>query len=366
MISIFWNNLRRIGSSPVRLAILLLAPLLFMQLLIPSDWDVPIKVCFIDQDGSELTATLRQRLADEFQLVALPEEEILPSLLADRIQYGLVAREGFGQAFLTGANPQLEAHSLEGTDTTALVQSCVNSALNSLAPVARAAAGDAATFHQGLRLWSASSIAVNPVQTEQANIGRSLAVLGFLVQFMLYMSVVTTGLILEERSNGALYRIFSAPVTARQYMAAHLLSSLAVGLVQVTVVFLALRYWMQVYFGRAFLSLLLLFGLFAAVCICLGLLLTSYCQKPKQAYLAIMLLTTPLVMLGGCYWPRSYMPDLLVRISNLVPTTWILEGARKLLEGGSLLGSAGEIGILVAFAAVFFAGGVLRRADVSR
>ncbi len=365
MISIFQNNLRRIFKSSIRVAILLVLPLVFMNLFIPQSYHVPIRVVFIDQDGTELTGLLRDKLNSQFELVELTESEILSALLDDRVQSALIAREGFTNELLSGRNPALEMHNLEGPNTSVLVQGYVNTMMNAIAPIAKAAHGDEAAFLAGLEGFANSNLAVEQVTAEETNIARTIGVLGFLVQFMLYMSVATTGLILEERSNRSFFRIFAAPVTARQYMGGHLLSSLAIALTQVVTVLVALRYWMNVYFGGAFASMFVLFALFAVVCICLGLLITAYCKNPKQAYLGVMFLTTPLVMLGGCYWPRSFMPDILVRISNLIPITWVMEGARKLVEGGSLMSIAGEMGMLLAFAAVFFAGGVLRKVDVA-
>jgi len=365
MTSIFQNNLRRIFRSSMRVAILLVLPLLFMNIFVPASYDVPIRVVFIDEDGTALTRLLNDKLSAQFELVQLTESGILPALLDDRVQYAIIAREGFTKQLLDGDTPALEAHKLEGPNTSLLVQGYVNTLMNSIAPIAQAAGSDEAAMAAGLESFARSGVGADLVPTEEANKARTIAVLGFLVQFMLYMSVVTTGLILEERSNRSLYRIFAAPITAKQYMGGHLMSSLVVGLLQVSTVFLALRYWMNVQFGAAFMGMFVLFSIFAVVCVCMGLLITAYCQNPKQAYLGVMFLATPLVMLGGCYWPRSFMPDMLVRISNLLPTTWIMEGARKLLEGGSLWSIGGEITVLFAFAAVFFAAGVLRKVDVA-
>lgn len=326
MISIFHNNLRRTLKSGVRLAILLVLPLLFMNLFIPASYEVPIKVAFTAQEETALTALLRDKLASQFQLVELTETDILPALLDDRVEYALLAREGFTANLLNGTVVSLEAYNLEGPNTSIVVQAYVNSLINAIVPIAAAAGGDEEVFARGVTAFADSGAGVELVRAGVATKDRTIGVLGFLVQFMLYMSVVTTGLILDERSNRSFYRIFSAPVTTGQYMAGHLLSSLTIGWLQVATVFLAMRYLMNVYFGSTFLSMFLLFAVFALVCICLGLLITAYCQNSKQAYLAIMFLTTPLVMLGGSYWPRSLMPDILIRISNLLPTTWVFEG----------------------------------------
>lgn len=366
MSTIFFNNLRRTFNSSARIVILVLIPLLFMNIFIPKDYEVPFKVAFIDEDGTVLTAQLRDKLADSFTLVDTSEADITRALVDKELDYALVARQGFTDSFLSTNSVALEGYAIDGPNIALAVKDLANSFLRSAQIISAVAGGNTETFSEDILALTAGSVGVEYIPTPKAGRQRTVGVLGFLVQFMVYMSVITTGLILEERSNRTLYRIFSAPVNARQYMTGHFMSALVVALVQVLSIFLFLKYVMSVYFSGFFLQMLVLYIIFAVVCICLGLLITSYCQNPRQAYVAIIMLTTPLVMLGGAYWPIDFMPDVLIRISKLLPTTWVIEASRKLVEGGSLVSISGEIAILLAFATVFFLGGVLRKVDIAK
>ncbi|KAF0193960.1 MAG: ABC-2 type transporter [Bacillota bacterium] len=366
MTSILLNNLRRTFRSTVRIIILVIMPLLFMHLFIPKSYEVPFRVALIDQDGSVLGNGLRNKLARSFRLVDVKEEDLSSALVNGILDYALIVRQGFTDEFLNSGHVAVEGYGISGPNVAAAVKNLVNSYLSSAAPIAGAARGNMGSFHQGVESFTAGVVDVDYVRTSHNSRDRTVGVLGFLVQFMVYMSVMTTGLILEERSNKTQYRILSAPVNMRQYMTGHLLSAFVVALIQVFSVFLFLKYAMGVYFGGFFFSLLLLFIVFAIVCICMGLLIISICTTPRQAFVAVILLTTPLVMLGGAYWPRSIMPNTLIRISDLLPTTWVMIAADKLVEGGALMSIGGELAILVAFAAVFFAGGVMRKVDIAK
>jgi hypothetical protein len=34
----------------------------------------------------------------------------------------------------------------------------------------------------------------------------------------------------------------------------------------------------------------------------------------------------PTCLIAGCMWPREFMPDFMLKLSNFVPQTWILKG----------------------------------------
>jgi len=41
-------------------------------------------------------------------------------------------------------------------------------------------------------------------------------------------------------------------------------------------------------------------------------------------------------MLGGCWWPIEYMPELLKKISNFVPPSWAMKAYEKIITGAGL------------------------------
>ena len=364
MTYIFVNNLRRISRSGVRLLILLVIPIVFMNVFVPANWEVPVKVALVDQDNTPLTMLLRQRLENTFALVDLGEDDIQLALINKKVDYALRVQAGFTHEFLQSGEALVEGFGINGPNVAPFVTNNINSFLNATRRIAQGG-NDSESFYRSLAAFTAEGLGIEHTVLASTNRDRTSTVLGFLVQFMIYASIMTTGLILEERSNRSLYRILSAPISVREYMTGHLLSSLSVALFQALSVLLFLRLAMGVFFGPAFVNIVVLFAVFALVCTCMGLFITAYCQKPLQAYVAIIFLAMPLVMLGGCYWPRSMMPDVLIRISNLIPTTWVMDATNKLLQGGNLLSVSGELIVLVAFAAVFFFGGVMRKVDIT-
>jgi ABC-2 type transport system permease protein len=108
-------------------------------------------------------------------------------------------------------------------------------------------------------------------------------------------------------------------------------------------------------------SLLVLFAVFALTAVALGIAISSFSKDLKQENALSYLITIPMSMLGGCFWPREIMPKILQHISNFTPVTWVLKASEKLLYGSTLKDIGSEIAILLLFALVFMIVGSNKR-----
>ena len=71
-------------------------------------------------------------------------------------------------------------------------------------------------------------------------------------------------------------------------------------------------------------------------------------------------------MLGGCYWDINFMPDILVKISKFMPTSWVMQAVSKVLYGGAAIsGIMVELLVLLLFSGVFFAAGLAKKVEIS-
>jgi len=109
-----------------------------------------------------------------------------------------------------------------------------------------------------------------------------------------------------------------------------------------------------------------LLTVFTIVSLTLGLFITAYAKNTTQAYLTMAIINTPLIMIGGGYWPRHSMPEILIKIGDFIPTSFVMSATDKLLYGGNIASIGKELVILTAFAVVFFLAGVMRKVDISR
>jgi len=68
-----------------------------------------------------------------------------------------------------------------------------------------------------------------------------------------------------------------------------------------------------------------------------------------------------MALLGCCWYPLELFPAAARTAAYLLPTAWAMQGLNNLLlRGAGLAGVLPQAGVLLGFAAVFFAVGVWR------
>ncbi|MCY8507797.1 ABC transporter permease, partial [Bacillus atrophaeus] len=64
-------------------------------------------------------------------------------------------------------------------------------------------------------------------------------------------------------------------------------------------------------------------------------------------------------MVSGMYWPIEIEPKLMQSVAEFLPQKWAMNGFTDIIANGAHISDVlGIYGILLAFAAVFFAAGV--------
>jgi ABC-2 type transport system permease protein len=367
--TIFSHTLKRIFSSKLKLAIVFLCPALVTAIFMSTSTS-SLKLLVVDRDGTELSQALVERLRSmdaSIDVQLADENAIDDKILCYQADEALIIPEGFEETVLRGGVPAVQEFYVFESEGVYFARASIDGFVSDMRALAASMGHDRARFRAALGAYSEQKLTVQaPPPAENLNAAWTQGGLGFLVQFMLYMSVITAGVVLEDRSSGAYYRTFFAPVSLKRYFIENLLAFLCIGILQaaVSLAMLALAFGMDLVSPAAIFAL---YAVFALVCIALGMWLITFFRKPMYAYLSVLFLTTPLVMLGGCYWPTSYMPDIIVRIAKFLPTSWVMQAVDKVLNAGAGLGGIGlEILVLLLFAAVFMAAGLGKKVDIAR
>ncbi|MNJ65029.1 hypothetical protein D3C77_610210 [compost metagenome] len=70
-------------------------------------------------------------------------------------------------------------------------------------------------------------------------------------------------------------------------------------------------------------------------------------------------------MIGGCFWPLSFMPEYMQKAANFVPQKWAIEAIELLSSGSSLQGVGVPLLILVlmAFVLLIIGSAILRPSE---
>ncbi len=366
--TIFKQTLKRICSSKFKLAIIFLCPVLFTAMFMTSGHST-LTMLVVDKDQSALSQQLiagLEGLGSNMNIVISREDEIDDKIISYQADEAVTIDKGFEDVILSGSTPVISEFHILDKSAIISANAFIDGFVANMKALAAGVNGDSEAFASAMAGYEEERLFVWNAEEASAGETWGYGSLGFLVQFMLYMSIITAGLILEDRSSGIYYRTFFAPVSLKRYYAENLAAFLIIGILQVVISITLLITAFGMDFGHPA-AIYLLFAVFSLVCVALGMWLITLFRKPIMAYLSIVFITTPLVMLGGCYWPVSYMPDIIIKISKFFPTSWVMQGVDKVVnQGADIAGVGVEMLILLLFAGILMAAGLVKKVDIAK
>jgi ABC-2 type transport system permease protein len=174
---------------------------------------------------------------------------------------------------------------------------------------------------------------------------------GFTVMFAFFIVSYVHGAIRSEKTGGTLSRLLSVPVGRATLLGGKLLSAVIVGVLQVAVMFAIGALAFGLGLGRDLFALALLTIAMVAAATGMGLAAAAF-RLSGGAIVAPLLVGAAL---GGCLLPLDLLPPAVRTISMIVPHSWALNGYQNLMVRGQGLAQVlPQVGVLAAFAALFF------------
>jgi ABC-2 type transport system permease protein len=233
-------------------------------------------------------------------------------------------------------------------------------------------------FTRANALWAGNPFQVQVVEASvqaapggsQAGLGQSVPGMGSMfVMFTVLFAAIT---FIRERNNWTMQRLITMPVARWQIVGGKILSYFVIGMIQYVFLFGAVLLitfglsqvnsnFTPLYLGRDPLGLLLVMACFTLCATALGLLLGTLIKTEMQGGAVLNLVGLTLAPLGGAWWSLDIVPEFMRVIGHLSPVAWAMDAFRSLIfENGTLLTILPQLGILLAFTALFFALGVRR------
>lgn len=183
-----------------------------------------------------------------------------------------------------------------------------------------------------------------------------------LLLFIFFTSLTGAGALIETRRLGVARRMLSTPTPLRTLLLGAGLGRLAIAVLQALIVMIG-ALALGVNWGDPLAAGVLVLA-FCLVGAGAGLLLGSALANEQQARAAAFLFGLGLAALGGSMVPLEVFPQTMKTIAHLTPHAWANEAFGKLLHhGANLADIAGEVGVLLAYAAalLIFSTWILRR-----
>ena len=138
----------------------------------------------------------------------------------------------------------------------------------------------------------------------------------------------------REREQGTFDQLLVTPMRPIEILIGKALPSIAVGLIQASLIFAVALWWFQIPFSGS--ALLLYAGLatFATACVGIGLSISALSLNMQQAMVYAFVLIMPLMLLSGLVTPVSNMPWPLQMLTYADPLRFAIELVRRVyLEG---------------------------------
>ena len=182
-----------------------------------------------------------------------------------------------------------------------------------------------------------------------------VSVPGNAVLFLFFLSTTVALSFVEERRSGAWRRLLSAPVPRSTLLLAKLVPFFLVGLVQMAFFFGVGVVVFGMGVGGSVLALAAVTAVLVFAAVSLGLLVASFGGTERQVSGFATMAVLVMALLGGCMFPRIFMPDAMKTIGLFTPHAWALDAFYDLLirRGTTLADVRGPILALLGFGSAF-------------
>lgn len=176
---------------------------------------------------------------------------------------------------------------------------------------------------------------------------------GWAIMFLLFSVSGASTALFEEKQAGIFQRLLSSPVRRTHILWSKYLFNMLLGLMQLTVLFLAGQMMFGIDVTGHLTSLIPMAMAASAACTAFGMLLCSISPSPAAANGLATFLILTMSAIGGAWFPTTFMPGFIQTISHFTLVYWSVEGFLAVLWAQqSFIELLPIIGILLGMAAV--------------
>ncbi|MBZ9685523.1 ABC transporter permease [Clostridium estertheticum] len=356
--TIFFSNLKRILKKRINRIMIVAVPVILVLMVFNLNMNavVSINIGVVDNDNTEFTKAFIKGLQEKSEVEIISEDTMKATIKNNHLAYGVVMDKGFTEAILNGEDVKLKTYRADDVDLTSAVKLYIENYISAARNIAKNTKNNKEVFYSSLRAYEKGTFKSETIVFgDKGGDGRKeKSALGLLGYAMLIIATFSTNLILEDKKNKTYIRMFASPLKNFNYMLQNIFSFLFIVLIQVYIAFKIMTGTFKAQLGASVENMFVLFVIYAATCVALALAIGSVSKNIKQASALGVLVNTLVAMLGGLFWPKELMPDILLTMGKFTPAYWLTDGIDKLLTSRSITSAAQDIGILLLFTVVFF------------
>lgn len=390
ILAIAWKDTQLRFAGPSEWLFFLILPIAFTLVLAGGTGgsaDARVRLVVADEAASPLSAQLSEALSRS----ATVRPDVLPRAAADdqfaqrRVAAELVIPPEFDMAHLLRGPLQVELRQQPNNINALVAYQAVMHEVDRIGSLVRIAQASVAAAEQVRPFASAADRqayfdeALAAAQAQQAQAPQRLTVTrattadqveydpranssaGQLITWVFIPLLGISSMFAYERQRGTLRRLLTTPTNSATYLLGAIVGQVATALVQMLLLVGFGSAVLRLNWGRdpAALTLMLVSSTLAAAA--LGTLIGAFARSEGQAGGLSWLLGMLMALLGGCWYPAELFPQAVRSASQLLPTTWAMQGMLDIVvRGQGLTGVLLPSAVLLGMAALFFAIGVGR------
>ncbi|MEC0093607.1 ABC transporter permease [Paenibacillus macquariensis] len=343
--------------------------------LMGQNSNAKVNIPYVNQDigpaGQHIIDELSRN--DNYELKPLNgEKELRDTIIDKKGTLGILIPSGFSEQLLQGNVQDIRMYELMAGEAGIMVKMNVNSIVGrmvrtteSLSVMKLDAGIQLDVFSKSLQEVSKHLIASQKTDYNLYTKNGLTNVTGFTIMFMMGLVTSIVRMILDDRRNKTMARIYSAPVRSYQIAVGHMMGSFIVGILQIIIILILSRWVLGYEYNIPFFTHFLILGSFMLVAMGIASTVAGLVRNPNNASMINNMIITPTCMIGGCFWPISFMPDYMQKAANFVPQKWVIESVEKIASGGQLADIWLPLSILGLMAVILLAIGsaILRPSD---
>lgn len=323
-----------------------------------------IPIGYVNADKGPLQEVLMAELSsgNVFRLILMDDEAMLrESVSKGTVSAGFVIPADYSDGIRHNGERHavivLENGSRDGALFGYVVQETAKRMENKFADAAHNQTGRQLTQEEALRQKDlkrepqpvlTASTADSGIRTN----GNFHLIVGSLLLFIMILTSTSINVIMEDRENKTMTRIYAAPVNDIEVVLGYWIGCLALGTAQI-VLFLGLTSLVLQYdFGMPVYQLFIILECFLLSSIGMGSAVGGLIKSRENLRFIGMNVTVITCLAGGCFWPLDAVPDFMRRLADFVPQKWAIDAVIRLTTGAGMRDVGMNIGILLLFAAV--------------
>ncbi|AOZ93278.1 ABC transporter permease [Paenibacillus crassostreae] len=375
---IAWNMIKRTVGTKKGILFFIVLPCIIVSLtvaLMGQSNNSEVRIPYSNEDvgtAGQYIIDVLSRNADYVLELKSSKEEVRDMIMGRQRSVGLSIPAEFTEQLLSGNEPQIAMYQLTGNEASYIVKLSLDRIVGGMAQTAGIISNFNPDNATSVEVFAKSieEMGNQRIQSERTDYNLYAKpglsnVTGFTIMFMMGLVSSIVKIIIDDRRNRTIARIYSAPVRSYEIALGHILGSLFVGIIQIIIVLIFSRYVLKYDYDIPFLTHFLILGLFMLVSMGIASTVAGMVRNPTNAGMLNAMIITPTCMLGGCFWPLSIMPEYLQKVANFIPQKWAIEAVDRVASGDQLVDIWLPLSILGLMAIILLAIGsvILRPSD---